>query len=233
MVEQANKGLSKEEMDKYSRAIGTMGLETMVKLKQLSVLIVGMRGLGFEIAKNLVLAGVKSVTIHDPTVTQICDLGANFYLNAEHVGKVTRADAVLNTFKELNPDVKVSVENGEVYTEDSAKLYRCVVITENFVNIDTITQFNNVCRKNNTNFIMTETLGAAAYAFLDFGDAHVIHDHNGEDTKAFQVANITNEECPTVTLESDVLSGGKPNSVYEDGDYVKFVEVRGMTEING
>jgi ubiquitin-activating enzyme E1 len=172
-------------MDKYSRAIGTMGKETMIKLMQLSVLVVGMRGLGFEIAKNLVLAGVKSVAIHDPTMTQICDLGSNFYLKAEHVGKVTRAEAVLDTFKELNPDVKVTVENGQIYTEESAKLYRCVVITENFVNIDTITQFNEVCRKNNTNFIMTETLGASAYAFLDFGDAHVINDHNGEDTKAF------------------------------------------------
>jgi ubiquitin-activating enzyme E1 len=185
MVEQINQGLSKEEMDKYSRAIGTMGLETMVKLKQLSVLVVGMRGLGFEIAKNLILAGVKSVAIHDPTIVSIADLGANFYLKAEHVGKVTRADGVLDTFKELNPDVKVTVENGDVFTEESAKLYRCVVITEMFVSVDKITAFNGLCRKNNTNFIMTENMGASAYAFLDFGDEHVIHDHNGEDTKAF------------------------------------------------
>jgi hypothetical protein len=45
--------------------------------------------------------------------------------------------------------------------------------------------------------------------------------------------DITNEECPTVNLETDLLSGGKLNNVYEDGDFVKFVEVRGMTEING
>ena len=172
-------------MDKYSRAIGTMGLETMVKLKQLSVLVVGMRGLGFEIAKNLVLAGVKSVAIHDPVVVSINDLGANFYLKPEHVGKVTRAEAVLDTYKELNPDVKVTVVTEDPHTEASAKLYRCVCITENLVKVEAITQFNEWCRNNNTNFIMTETLGAAAYAFLDFGNEHIIHDHNGEDTKAF------------------------------------------------
>jgi len=132
MVEQKeNFELSKEDLDKYSRAIGTMGKETMVKLRQLNVLVIGMRGLGFEIAKNLVLAGVKSVTLHDPTMTQISDLGSNFYLKPEHVGKVTRAEACLSTFEELNPDTRTSVDNGDVYSEESAKKYVCVCVTEN------------------------------------------------------------------------------------------------------
>lgn len=29
-----------------------------------------------------------------------------------------------------------------------------------------------------------------------------------------------------------MLNGGKLNTVYEDGDYVKFIEVKGMDEIN-
>jgi ubiquitin-activating enzyme E1 len=32
----------------------------------MNVVIVGMRGLGVEIAKNLILAGPKSVQIYDP-----------------------------------------------------------------------------------------------------------------------------------------------------------------------
>ena len=51
----------------YSRQIGTFGLETMGKLIKMKVLIVGMRGLGVEIAKNLILAGPNAVTIYDPT----------------------------------------------------------------------------------------------------------------------------------------------------------------------
>ncbi len=41
----------------YSRQIGTFGMETMGKLIKMKVLIVGMRGLGVECAKNLILAG--------------------------------------------------------------------------------------------------------------------------------------------------------------------------------
>jgi len=43
-------------------------------------------------------------------------------------------------------------------------------------------EFNEVCRNNNTKFIITETPGVTGYAFLDFGNEHVIHDPNGEDT---------------------------------------------------
>ena len=38
----------------YSRQIGTFGIETMGKLIQLKVLIIGLRGAGIEIAKNVI-----------------------------------------------------------------------------------------------------------------------------------------------------------------------------------
>ena len=57
----------------YSRQIGTFGLETMGKLVKMKVLIIGVRGLGVEIAKNLILAGPKSVTLYDPTQVSVTD----------------------------------------------------------------------------------------------------------------------------------------------------------------
>ena len=77
----------------YSRQIGTFGLEAMGKLMKLKVLIVGMRGLGVETAKNLILAGPKSVTLYDPTTVAIGDLSANFYIAEGDVGNKTRAEA--------------------------------------------------------------------------------------------------------------------------------------------
>jgi len=97
------------DTDLYSRQIGTFGLETMGKLIQMNVVIIGMRGLGVEIAKNLILAGPKSVFIYDPEITKINDLGANFYLTEAHVGKTTRANGSVTKLQELNPYVKVDV----------------------------------------------------------------------------------------------------------------------------
>lgn len=42
-----------------------MGKEAMQRLAHAHVLISGMRGLGVEIAKNIILAGAKTVVIHD------------------------------------------------------------------------------------------------------------------------------------------------------------------------
>ena len=117
----------------YSRQIGTFGLETMGKLIKLKVLIVGMRGLGVETAKNLILAGPASVAIFDPTVVSINDLGANFYLKETHVGKVTRAIASFDQLQELNPYVKVSVLDS--LTLEDHKNYNVVCYTENFAGI--------------------------------------------------------------------------------------------------
>jgi len=79
------------DVNLYSRQIGTFGMETMGKLIKMKVLLVGMRGLGVETAKNLILAGPKSVDLYDPTMVSINDLGSNFYIREAHIGKMSRA----------------------------------------------------------------------------------------------------------------------------------------------
>ena len=53
-----------------------LGKEAMQRLGTASVLISGMRGLGLEIAKNLILGGPKSVIIHDCANVDYADLSS-------------------------------------------------------------------------------------------------------------------------------------------------------------
>ena len=46
----------------------------MRRMAKSNILISGMGGLGAEIAKNVVLAGVKSVTVHDHEKTSNADI---------------------------------------------------------------------------------------------------------------------------------------------------------------
>jgi len=59
--------------------------------------VVGLRGIGFEINKCLVLQGINTLNLTDDTICEIQDLGANPYLKVEHVGKVSRAEACATT----------------------------------------------------------------------------------------------------------------------------------------
>lgn len=51
--------------DRWSRYIGAMGLEAVKKQAESQVLLIGLGTLGLEIAKNLILSGLKKLTIVD------------------------------------------------------------------------------------------------------------------------------------------------------------------------
>jgi ubiquitin-activating enzyme E1 len=92
----------------YSRQLYVLGHEAMKRMGTSNVLIVGMKGLGVEIAKNIALAGVKSLTLYDPAPAVISDLSSQFFLHPEDVGK-SRAAVTAPRVAELNAYTPVSV----------------------------------------------------------------------------------------------------------------------------
>ncbi len=152
----------------YSRQIGTFGMEAMGKLIKMNVLLVGLRGTGVEAAKNLILAGPKSVTLYDPNIVQWGDLSSNFYTNEGHVGKVSRAEASYEKLQELNPYVKVEVVN-TLTLEDHAK-FHVVCYTEIFTHMNDLILVDEFCRARNVGFILSVNYGPAGFAFVDYGN---------------------------------------------------------------
>lgn len=62
------------------------GKEAMERMANSSVLICGVKGLGMEIAKNVILSGVKSVTLQDTEAVEVADLGTQFFLRDSDIG---------------------------------------------------------------------------------------------------------------------------------------------------
>lgn len=71
----------------YSRQRYVLGDSAMKQMANSAILIYSMGGLGIEIAKNIALAGVKNLTIQDCKLAEIQDLGTQFFLREEDVGK--------------------------------------------------------------------------------------------------------------------------------------------------
>lgn len=92
----------------YSRQLYVLGHEAMKRMSASNVLIVGLKGLGVEIAKNIALAGVRSLTLYDPAPVVIADLSSQFFLLPEDVGK-ERAVVTAPRVGELNAYTPVSV----------------------------------------------------------------------------------------------------------------------------
>ena len=62
----------------------------LIRLRTASILIVTMKALANEVAKNLVLAGVGSLTINDDQMVTDDDLGSQFFISETHIGKNVR-----------------------------------------------------------------------------------------------------------------------------------------------
>lgn len=211
----------------YSRQIGTFGMEAMGKLVKLDILIFGMRGLGVETAKNIILAGPHRVAILDPVIVSLNDLGSNFYLSESNIGKSRRDEASITQLKELNPYVHVDVlQNANIL--EHVKNFHVVVITE-FLEKSLVEEINSICHANKIGFIYTASLGLSGFAFVDFGDEHIIRDENGEECKQYLIRFIDKVPKGIVTIDENVGTG---KIALSDGDHVVFREVEGMTELN-
>ena len=115
-VEPANQPEGAIDEALYSRQLYVLGAEAMRRMMGSTVLIVGLNGLGVEVAKNVVLGGVKSVTLHDNAPTAIADLGSQFFLRESDLGQ-PRAAVTAPRLAELNQYVPVEVYAGALTGE--------------------------------------------------------------------------------------------------------------------
>lgn len=80
-------GLSADEIALYDRQIRLWGAQAQERIRSANILLVSLRALGTEIAKNLTLAGISSLTIIDDEKITEEDLGAQYFVREEDVGK--------------------------------------------------------------------------------------------------------------------------------------------------
>jgi ubiquitin-activating enzyme E1 len=71
----------------YSRQLYVMGHAAQRSLASAAVLLIGLSGLGAEVSKNVALAGVASLDVHDPTPARYADLSTSWLLREADVGK--------------------------------------------------------------------------------------------------------------------------------------------------
>ncbi|PAN15572.1 hypothetical protein PAHAL_2G498900 [Panicum hallii] len=210
--------------DLHSRQLAVYGRETMRRLFASDVLVSGLNGLGAEIAKNLALAGVRSVTVHDVKDVDMWDLSGNFFLSEQDIGK-NRALACVSKLQELNNAVLVSALTEELTKEHLSK-FQAVVFTD--ISLDKAYEFDDYCHSHQPpiSFIKAEVCGLFGSVFCDFGPEFTVLDVDGEDPHTGIIASISNDSPAMVSCVDD------ERLEFQDGDLVVFSEVQGMAELN-
>lgn len=203
----------------YSRQIYVLGHEAMNKMRESNVLISGLGGVGVELAKCVILGGVKSVTLHDDKTTSLADLATGYYLSETDIGK--NRTICSTKLKELNPYVQVDVTTGDLRTVLYSRKFDVVVLTDNtFTELMCI---NQITRERDMKFISCLAYGGFGCIFCDFGDNFVVNDIDGEEPKSGIVTDLYytgNDKIIVQTVEPHNLSESNIVSVTGLGELV-------------
>jgi len=210
--------------ERYSRQHYVLGEKAMSKMAKSNVFVSGLGGVGVEIAKNVALAGVRKLTLHDTKNCTYLDLSTQYYLREADLGQ-NRAKVTVAHIAQLNPYVKVDVDTRDLNGDLSfLNGYHCVVLTG--APLAQQIRINDFCRANNIYFLTVDTYGVFGWAFADFGQNFEVFDKNGEEPKDVFLSHINQEkEAVVTTLENHIHS-------FEEGDVIKLTEVEGMSDLN-
>lgn len=205
-----------------------MGHEAQRRMMASKAMVIGCSGLGVEISKNCILAGINSLVLVDPLPATSYDLGGNFYLTAAP-GEEGRAATCKKKLSELNPYVSVSeaTEVTELTSEQLLPLLdtgvACLVVTIPLPK-DLLIALNNKCREVGASFIFSLTTGVFGQVFCDFGPAFVCNDKDGNPPATSQIESIFQEGDNVVVkvLEDQGRHG------LESGDVITLARLKGI-----
>ncbi|KAG8089859.1 hypothetical protein GUJ93_ZPchr0011g28387 [Zizania palustris] len=176
--------LTAQETALYDRQIRVWGVDAQKRLSKAHVLVCGVNGATIELCKNIVLAGVGSLSLMDDHVVTEDDLNANFLIPPDEsiYSSRSRAEVCCESLKDFNPMVRVSVEKGDPSLIDGEFLDKFDIIVLSRTSMKTKLFVNDNCRKSSKHiaFYAIECKGSCGEIFVDLQKHSYVQKNAGE-----------------------------------------------------
>ncbi|KAJ5693409.1 DNA damage tolerance protein rad31 [Penicillium macrosclerotiorum] len=186
-----------DEIALYDRQIRLWGVQAQEKIRSANILLITVKALANEVAKNLVLAGIGSLTIIDHEPVTEADLDAQFFLEEAHrdesiiqQGK-NRAEIAGPQIHRMNPRVKLNIDTSDIRAKEPAFFAQFDVTIATELDFATNTTINAACRIANRPFYAAGLHGFYGYVFADL----ISHDFVIERAKS----NVPSQQQETLT----------------------------------
>ncbi|XP_057421452.1 SUMO-activating enzyme subunit 1A-like [Lotus japonicus] len=141
--------LTAQETALYDRQIRVWGADAQRRLSKSHVLVYGIKGTIAEFCKNIVLAGVGSLTLIDDRVASEESFSSNFLIPLDenvYSGK-TLAELCCDSLRDFNPMVRVSVGKGDLSSFDEEFFSEFDVVVVSCSSLSAKKLANEKCRK--------------------------------------------------------------------------------------
>lgn len=160
------KDLLNEEIALYDRQIRLWGLEAQKRIKTALILVINLGAVGTEIAKNLVLGGVGSLTICDNHDVDEDDFCGGFYVSEGDLG-LNRASCASSKLQELNPRVSLVVDTDDPLSKQPEWFAKFDLVVGTDLGGAEIAKINKAARDHLRAFYAAGLNGLWGYAFSD------------------------------------------------------------------
>lgn len=199
-----NKDLSNEEIALYDRQIRLWGLDAQKRIKTANILLVNLSAVGTEIAKDLVLGGIGSLSIIDDHDITERDLNAQFYISPENLGE-KRVHSAKENIQDLNPRVKLQVYADSVTEKDEQWFSQFSLIITTELSKSENLRINDITRKLKVPFYATGLNGLFSYIFVDLIDHSATYKKSKSNvsTKLGKLYSFCEVVNVAVTIEND------------------------------
>ena len=139
-----------QELLRYSKQImlPQVDVEGQQKIMDSTVLIIGMGGLGSPTALYLAAAGVGHIVIADFDQVELSNLQRQIIHQTKDIGD-DKVNSAKNKLTELNPEIKVTVANELIHTDNLSELIKGVdIVLDGTDNFESRFEINKVCVEN-------------------------------------------------------------------------------------
>lgn len=155
------------ELTRYSRQImlESIGYEGQLKIKNASVCIIGVGGLGNPITSRLAAMGIGKMRIIDRDVIELSNLHRQTMFNDSDIGKV-KVEAAKNKLKNINPSMLIeafSISINDYNAIDA--IGGCDVVIDALDSVNARYSINKACIKSNIPFITGAAVGTSGQCF--------------------------------------------------------------------
>ncbi|XP_067942335.1 SUMO-activating enzyme subunit 1-like [Watersipora subatra] len=160
--------ITEDEAALYDRQIRLWGLDAQKRMRASNILVISANGLTGEVMKNIVLAGINSLTLLDSTLVSEEHLSAMFLVNSSHIGQ-NLAEASLDAIRQLNPLVNVSADVSNAMEKPVEYFKRFDIVCMSSTNLDDITRIDSICSDNRVKFLCGSVFGFYGFMFSNLG----------------------------------------------------------------
>ncbi|XP_043514722.1 NEDD8-activating enzyme E1 regulatory subunit [Frieseomelitta varia] len=210
-----------ERNRKYDRQLRLWGDHGQTALEGAHVCIINATALGTEILKSLVLPSIGAFTIVDGKKVTSEDIGANFFLETDSVGK-SRAQVATQMLLELNSDVRgdyIDEEPDQILYNSPDFFNSFTVVVATCLAEKSLVLLSQKLWELNIPLIVCRTIGFIAYMRIQVKEHMVIETHPDNEIPDLRL------DKPFETLKKHVDSVNLDALSFKDHSHVPYLIV--------